>query len=74
MPYAIRGSWLLMNTIPFRTVSEWTSTLISMHAAVRPTHMYPTHMPVHTVTHIHTCTFTGHTDIYTDMYVNATPT
>ena len=33
-----------------------------MHATVRPTHMYPTHMPVHTVTHIHTCTFIGRTN------------
>ena len=60
MPYAIR---LSMYSVPFRIVSEWTSILyISMHAAVCPTHMYPTHMPFHTVPHMHTYTFTGHTN------------
>ena len=24
MPYWVRESWLSMNTLPFRTVSEWT--------------------------------------------------
>ena len=30
--YAIRESWLSMNIVPFRTVSEWTSTLAPIYA------------------------------------------
>ena len=75
MHYAIRESWLSMNNVPFRIVSGGPRLLyISMHAAVCPTHIYPTHMLVDTVTHIHTYTFTGHTDICANIYVNATPT
>ena len=63
MPYAIRELWLSMNTIPFRLCPSGPQPLyISMHAAVHPMHLYPTLILVHTVTHIHTYTFIGHTN------------
>ena len=71
MPYAIRELWLSMNTVPFQIAPR--SSHISMHAAVFSTHMYPTDMLVHTVTHIHTHLLDIQTYIYTDISVNTTP-
>ena len=53
MPYAIRESWLSMNTVPFRTVSEWTSTLIHIYACSNVSHAHLSHKygGLHSYTH-----------------------
>ena len=68
LAYAIRESSLSINTvsfhtIPFRIVSEWTDTYtyLCMQQCVPRTFTLQ-NMPVHTVTHIYTCTLTGHTN------------
>ena len=63
VPYAIRESWLSMNTIPFRTVSEWNSTLIRIYACSSASHAHVSHTYAgpHSYTHTYN-TFIGHTN------------
>ena len=54
MPCEIRELWLSMNTVPFRIVSEWTSTLIHIYACSSPSHTHVSHTYAGPHSHTHT--------------------
>ena len=43
MPYAVRESWLSVNTGPFRIVSKWTSTIIHTYVCSSASYAHVSH-------------------------------